>query len=367
MFVLRCALASAILLAAAPVHAEADPPPRGSVEDANPDTDTDTGIKEGAISPGVLPTLAAVVPGLLIHGSGHYVGGDKEAAVQLLKWQAIGLSLAAASGLYLRLSGGSRYGNELTIPMLVSGSGLMINTFVADVFGSAGGGTKQHFKKPGKQAASIGYGYINDPQFSYRHFTRAEARLTLGSVRAEPLLWVAMDDDNQRARLPLTYRILGNAQGETLEASTAFTYHHFGSEDFSTYVSELNVGGRVEMQRLGESLRGSFSTMSVGLGLQVTSFNVDGLGNDIHALLLAHFGYGFYLPRSGELEGYYEHRRDTFTAGSSPGSRNGSGFLGHFGLKLRQPIHRRIAIKAIAEIGSAYLVTSGLEITWDEQ
>lgn len=363
MLFLRCALASAILLATAPLDAEAESSPQGA-NDADAGSDTE---EASEISPGVLPTLASIFPGVLVHGSGHYVGGDKKAAVQLLKWQAIGLSLAAASGLYLRLSGGSRYGNELSIPMLVTGSGLMINTFVADVFGSAGGGNDNHFKTPPRQAAALGYAYIEDPSFSYRHFSRASARFSYGPLRTEPLLWTALDDDNQRARLPVTYQLLGNAQGEGLEATTAFTYHHFGSEDFSTYVGELSVGGRVEMRRLGESLRGSFTTMSVGLGIQVTSFDVQGIGSDTHALLLGHFGYGFYLPKSGELESYYEHRRDTFTAGTSPGDRNGSGFLGHFGLRLRQPIHHRFAIRAQAEIGSAYLLTGGLEVQWGKQ
>ncbi len=365
MLLLRCALATAILIAAPSVYAESN--------DSEPD-DSDIAESEGAsardeskLSPGVLPTLAAIIPGILVHGSGHYVGGDKKAAVQLLKWQAIGLSLAAASALYLRLSGGSRYGNELSIPILVSGTGLMINTFVADIYGSAGGGNDNHFTKPANQAASLGYAYIYDPQFSYRHFTRTAARIEIDRVRAEPLLWAAVDDNNQRARLPVTYRILGNEVGENLEATTAFTYHHFGSEDFSTYVGELSLGGRADMRRLGESLRGSFATMSVGLGLQVTSFDVEGVGSDSYALLLGHFGYGFYLPRSGELEAYYEHRRDTFTAGISPGSRNGSGFLGHFGLKLRQPINSRFATFAKAEIGSAYLVSSGLEVQWGQQ
>ena len=363
MFLLRCALASAILLASAPLDAIADSSQQAATKDADAGSDTET----SKISPGVLPTLASIFPGVLVHGSGHYVGGDKKAAVQLLRWQAIGLSLAAPAALYLRLSGGSRYGNELSIPLLVTGSGLMINTFVADVFGSAGGGNDNHFKTRPAQAASLGYAYIYDPLFSYRHFSRAAARFSYGALRTEPLLWAALDDNNQRARLPVTYRLLGSEQGEYLEATTAVTYHHFGSEDFSTYVGELSVGGRVEMRRLGESLRGSFTTLSVGLGIQVTSFDVPGVGTDTHALLLGHFGYGFYLPRSGELEGYYEHRRDTFTAGSSPGNRNGSGFLGHFGLTLRQPIHDRFTIRAQAEVGSAYLLTGGLEVQWGTQ
>ena len=361
MLVLRCALATALLFASAPLHAE--PQSSGQPEASEPSGDA-SDAEAPPISPGVLPTLAAIIPGVLIHGSGHYVAGDKKTAIKLLKWQAIGLSLAAASSLFLRLSGGSRYGNEITIPMVVTGTGLMFGTLFADIFGSAGGGNGYHYDKAANQAATLGYAYIHDPNFSYRHFSRAAGRVEVDDFRVEPLLWTALDDDNQRARLPIRYRILSNDQGEYLEATTAFTYHHFGSEEFSTYVGELSVGGRMEMQRIGETLRGSFATMSVGAGWQVTDYSPSGLGSDSLALLLGHYGYGFYLPKSGELEMYYEHRRDNFTAGSSPSSRNGSGFLGHFGVKLRQPISRQFAIQAQAEIGSAYLLTTGLEVQW---
>lgn len=312
--------------------------------------------------PSALATLAAVVPGIAVHGLGHYVAGDKVTAYRLLGWQALGLGLASASGLALGLSGGSRYGNELTIPVLVTGSGLIINTFVADIYGTASGGSNLHYHPRPAQAASLGYGYVRDPLFDYRHFAVTTGTLSLGATRVQPSLWIALDADNQRARLPLAHRILENTRGEYLEFETALTFHDFGDDDFATLVAEISLGVRLDMRRLGRSLRGSFSTASVGGGVQRTSYELDDIGSDTGALMLGHFGYGFYLPRSGELTAYYEHRRDTFTSGISPSSRNGSGFLGHVGLRLHQPITKRFALRAQGELGSAYLLTTGLEV-----
>ena len=381
MFVTRSALFTALLSLSSVAAAESDtgiedPAAVGSEAPVARDNANGPGNKaestakteeaEVQIKPGVLPTIAAVVPGLLLHGAGHYAAGDKKTALKLLKWQALGVGLGVVSAAFLRYSGGSRYGNELSIPMAVSGAGLIINTFIADVYGSAGGSRILGYKEPGSQAASLSYAYIHDPQFSYRHFSRVSARFVHQSFRIEPLLWTALDDDNQRARLPVRYRFLSNRSGEYLEATSAFTYHHFGSESFSTYLGEASLGARVEMRRLGESLRGSFTTMSVGAGYQTTAYGVDGVSSDSIGLLLGHFGYGFYLPRAGEIETYYEHRRDTFTAGSSPSSRNGSGFLGHFGVRMRQPLSKRFVLQAQAEIGSAYLLTGGLEVQWGQ-
>src|SRR5690606_2068360 len=158
----------------------------------------------------------------------------------------------------------------------------------------------------------------------------ASARFSVAKARLSPVLWTALDADNQRARLPLHYTLRGNSRGEAIEIASALTYHRFGDEDFSNLAAEVSLAARFEMQRLGKSLQGSFSSVSVGGGVQRTHYGIDGVASDIGALLLGHFGYGFYLPEGGELEAYYEHRRDGFTAGLSPSERNGSGFLGHF-------------------------------------
>ncbi len=309
-----------------------------------------------------LPTAAAIVPGLLLHGSGHYVAGDKKTAYRLMALQGIGLGLMIVSGAALGLSGGSRYGNEITIPTLVTGTGLFINTGLADLYGSASDGRQSRFRAPPNMAASLGYAYVDDPQFSYGHFSVAEAEFHVGPWSSTPSLWVALDANNQRARLPLHYRFLDNGRGDFFAVNPALTYHHYGDDGFDCMVAEVSLGMRANLSRIGPSLTGSFVTMSAGWGLHRTTYDLPMTSADTIGILLGHFGYGLYLPKGGELEAYYKHRRDGFVAGASPSSRNGSGFLGHFGIALRQPITEHFALRLRTEIGASWLTTAGLEV-----
>ncbi len=317
-------------------------------------------------SHGALATTAAVVPGVVFHGIGHLVGGDKETAFRIAKYQLLGLSMMAASGLYLGLSGGSRYGNEISIPLLVSGSGIFINTWLADIYGSATGGSSLRYHAPLNYSVSLGYAYIRDSVFSYDNFGVTQASFAFGDLKVDPSLWTALGANNQRARLPLRYALTKDSLGQGLELQGALTYHHFGDDGFSNYTGEIGIGLRFDNSRVISGLEGSYTKLSLGYGIEHTRYASD-IDADNQALLLGRSAFGLYLPKGGQLEGYYEHRRDTFTAGLSPGRENGSGFLGHFGLQLRQPVHSRFSLRAQVELGAAWLFTSGLEIGFGDK
>ncbi len=311
--------------------------------------------------PSALATVAAIVPGLLLHGAGHYVAGEKKTAKKLLLWEGIGIGLMAVSAATIGFSGASRYGNEVTIPLLIAGSGIFLNTAFADIYGSATGGRESRYQAPVPMTVSLGYGYVYDPQFSYANFSIAAARVQRGQVVMAPSIWVAIDADNQRSRLPLAYRFADNGVGDFLQAESAMTYHRYGDDNFSHFIGEVSVSGRADLERLGASLAGSFITARIGYALHRTNYDVPNVPADTIALLLGRNSYGLYLPRGGEIEGYYEHRRDGYSAGLSPSSRNGSGFLGHFGLALRQPIHDHLALAFQTEIGAAWVSTLSVE------
>jgi hypothetical protein len=310
----------------------------------------------------VAATAATILPGIALHGFGHYVAGEKKTAFKIFQLQLVGLAMVIASGVTLQYSGGSRYGNELAIPVLVGGSGLFVNTFLADLYGSASGGTRRHYQERPRQRAALGYGYVYDPTFDYGQFLVSSANVAWGRLHVDPSLWVALDADNQRARLPIRYRSPLKHRGEHVEVTTAGTYHRFGDDGFATYVAEVSAGARIDLRRIGESLSGAFTSMSLGYGVHQVRYDLDRAGADTTGLLLGHYGFGFYLPGSGEIEAYYQHRRDDFTSGSSPSSRNGSGFLGHYGVRLRQPLNDRFALRVESELGAAWLISSSIEI-----
>jgi hypothetical protein len=318
----------------------------------------------------LLPLAAAVVPGVLLHGSGHFVAGERRAARRLLVMESVGLGMFLAGGVPLLLTGASRHHAAPSVGLVVTGIGVFGLSWLADLYGAASGGLESTPLSPAPIEIEAGYGYVYDPRFDYRQFAVVGGALRLGAMRLSPSAWLAMDDDNQRVRLEGARRLVGagsarpTGDGSNLEIVAALTHHRHASDDFAMSTAEAGVAGRLDMARVGDSLAGSFADLSLGLGAELTSFYTPGAGADLGELLLVRFGYGVTLGRPGGLHGeaslYYDHRRDTFTGGLSPGNGPGSGFAGLFGADLLLYIGARWGIRARFEQGAARVANLGL-------
>jgi hypothetical protein len=325
------------------------------------------------VEPGWLPTAAAVGPGFLVHGLGHMVGGDVEGGLGLLAMEGAGLGLFVAGGAPLVSTGASRQLIGPSIGLVMAGFGLFAQSWLADIYGASVGGSGwgPRLALPAWEA-ELGYRYIYDPQFAYRHFTVVGASLRSGPWRLSPSGWIALDDDNQRLRLEGAWRALGPSQGALeapsgsfLDLVTALTWHGYGPEGFSVWTGELSGLGRLDLGQWGASLRGSFAEFGLGIGLEGYHYDLPGLAavEDTASLLLGRFSYGLYLGGGGELALYYDHRHDDFAAGL--GMRGlGGGPAGHFGVEGLFPVSERWALTLDAQVGSAYI--GGLGLRWLE-
>jgi hypothetical protein len=306
---------------------------------------------------------AAVVPGLVVHGTGLWVRGDVETARRLATLEGVGLGIAAVAGGLLAASGGSRRLTTITIPPLIAGGGLFLTTWLADIYGSAGGGRRGAEPRAALPPVDLelgGFG-IYDPVFDHVAFTRAAASVRLGRWRIAPELLIAVGDDNQRLRADLGYRFIGDPRGRGthLDLVGGLRSHRYSDERFATHTAEAQVFGRLELARLGRSLDGAFAQLSSGLGVEVIDYMVPGAATDVSDMLLGGFGFGLYLGDcdsavSGEVELYYDHRRDELVGGFSPGQQ-ASGFGGYFGAALDLDLGRRWGLVTRLEWGSAAL------------
>jgi hypothetical protein len=362
------AVALAFLLATAgyPGPARAQPatrPPRDEPAAARP-------------RPRLLPVAAALVPGLIVHGAGHFAAGDRQVARRLFAVEGIGLGLFAAGAVPLLVTGASRYYSGPTVAFLVSGVGLFGLSWLADVYGAAAGDSRAGAPpsiSPGTGVpleVTAGYGYVYDPRFDYRQFAVVSATAWLGRLRLAPSAWIALDDDNQRLRQEATWRLAGpgsrrpTGDGSSVEVTAALTHHRYPGERFDVTTGETSLGGRLDMARVGDSLAGSFAEMSLGVGLEGINYHEAGAGADLGELLFVRFGYGMVVGRPGGLHGevslYYDHRRDTFAGGVSPGNGPGSGFAGLFGAGLIVHLGKRWGVRALVEQGAARVAHIGL-------
>jgi hypothetical protein len=365
-FVLGCAM----VLISARTHAE-ERAQTGQTSAANAAAPGSAFAPSGAeptpapwLKPGVLAAGVALVPGIVLHGAGSFSIGDRKAAKRLLIAEATGLAVFVGAGLLMVQTGTARRLIGALTPLAVAGFGVFALTWLADVYAASSGGRDAYGPRfvPNVEV-QLGYLYVHDPQFAYGSFATLRGDLRASAFRASPEAAIALDDDNQRVLLELGYRPLGRTptrgfrDGSFVELATGVRYHRFGSDGFAVISSEWHVDGRLDLARVGSTLRGAFVEGQLGAAFELYQFDAPGsrVENNAFGLLLARFGFGVYIgtgPQSGEAQLYYDHRHDDFAAGLGV-QGIASGPLGHFGLSGRYFFTPAWGVAALAELGSA--------------
>jgi hypothetical protein len=248
----------------------------------------------------------------------------------------------------------------------VSGATLFFLSALADIYGvlAPEGGTGRPPAYLPSIETQLGLAYVHDPNFAYNTFLVPGVDLRHGSLRASALGFYALDDANSRTRVELAYRFFGPrprsaeraSDGSYIDLEVAFTHHDFSSNGFAVTTGEVNLEGRLDLGRVGPTLRGSFAEL--GWGFAYAAHQYPGIGVEANDLLTPRFAFGMYLghegyPR-GEAMAYYEHRHDGYAGGTkSPGL--GSGIAGHFGLGGKLFMSPRWGATVDAQVGSAYV------------
>jgi hypothetical protein len=331
--------------------------------------------EEADRSPGqkALAGGAAIVPGLVVHGSGHFVAGDTRTGYRLLALEGVGLGTLALGFVPIVATGASRRIVGPAAALSVVGAGIFLISAFADLYGvlAPRGGTGGPSGIAPVFGAEAGYRYVYDPVFARRHFAVYQLDYRSGDWRLHPSAWFDLEGSTSRLRAPVVFRIAGpkpapapvSSDGSYLEVEAALTRHAEIADHFLTTTFELSVQGRLDMQRVAPSLAGSFAELGVGWAAQRYAYHVKGAAADVGDLLLARFGYGMYLGFPGRARGevmlYYDHRHDDFAAGLKiPGIP--SGVAGHFGIEGRAFVSDRWGFSAEAVAGSAYVIGASL-------
>ena len=321
--------------------------------------------KPSAVRKG-LAAAGAIVPGLLVHGTGHFITGQTRTGFVLLGAETLGVGLGIGGVAAIAVTGASR---RLITPLVlgaVTGGALLFLPVLADLYGvlAPEGGTGSPPTTLPSLETRLGLAYVHDPNFAYNLFVTPGLDVRLRSLRLSASGFFALDDANARTRAAAAYRFFGPGprgskvpkDGSYLDIEFALTNHDYGSEGFSVTTGELNLLGRLDLVRVGPTMRGSFAELGLGIGYAVSQYA--GFGSEANDILTPRFAFGMYLGHSGyprgEVMAYYEHRHDGFGGGfKSPGL--GSGIAGHIGLGGRIFASQRWGVAFDAHAGSAYV------------
>lgn len=314
-----------------------------------------------------LATALAVVPGLAVHGSGHYALGHKKTALALLIGEGLGLALVLGGVTTLRASGNSRYLAGPALSATVLGAGLVVASFGADFYGTLatdGDAVDSLPRAPARFESELGYRYVADPHFSYGHFIVESLTLRQARFRFTPSAWFSTNSSNLRYRVEAAYRLLGLEPGEQgprddrVDIVLGGLHQRYLPEHFQRSGVEFLLDTRFDLAHLGDTLRGSFFDFALGYGIAKINYDLPGLSvpADSDDLLLARVGFGVTLrgraATGSEARLYYDHRHDDYAAGFVSSGRI-SGVFGKLGGDLRYFFTPRVGLLADAQFGSA--------------
>lgn len=365
---MRCSVSSLALslLLAARVHAET-PTPKTDAGTNQPD-------REAAAPSRVLPVAAAVVPGVVVHGTGHFAAGESATARRLLIMEGVGLGMFLGGGVTIAVTGASRYFVAPAASVTMLGFGLFSTSYLADIYGTAavdGNAALSRPVPPARWESELGYRRIDDPQFAYRDFLVERVSRQIGPLRLSPSGWFSLQGDSARYRAEAQYRAAGNysephpSDISHLDVTFAVTHQRHHPEHFTQSTVELSLDGRYDLARLGRTLRGSFIELGAGYALGRIDYNLTSVTvpHDLEHVLLGRIGFGITLrglsQPGSEFLAYYDHRHDDYAAGLKLPGR-GSGIAGHFGLATRWFFTDHTGVLLDAQVGSAYIAGASL-------
>jgi hypothetical protein len=316
-----------------------------------------------------LPAAAAAVPGLVVHGSGHWALGEPATARRLLLMEGIGLGMFLAGGLTIVFTGASRYFVAPAASVTMAGFGLFSTSYLADIYGSTskdGAAALSRYRPPARWETELGYRRVYDPQFSYRDFLVERVSRQIGPLRLSPSGMFDVRGETARYRVETQYRLAGVTDDPApsdlsfVDFTLGFVHQRHRPEHFTKSSAELSLEGRYDLARLGRTLRGSFVEISAGYALSRLDYDLLGLAvpHDLEHLLLGRIAFGVTLrglsaPGSEALL-YYDHRHDDYAAGLKL-TGLGSGVVGHFGLSARWFFTESVGLAGDVQAGSAYI------------
>ena len=150
-----------------------------------------------------LAGAASVVPGVVIHGVGHLVNGCPGLGARLLWLELAGLGLIATALLPAPVFGGNQYLVPIQAFLGMSGVALFSGSWLFDIYGSVVPLEARGLEAPRAPVleTQLGYRYVYDPIFQYRHFMVQGFEWWQRSLRLMPRADFAPRDANARYRL----------------------------------------------------------------------------------------------------------------------------------------------------------------------
>ena len=306
---------------------------------------------------------AALVPGVILHGSGSWVLHEKRAAKRLAITGAIGFAALGIGGASVGISGANPKIVIWGVPMIIAGAGLVLPTWFADVWYAAGGPrVRGESHAPSAWWVEAGTTYLHDA-YRERAHVRTAGHIEIGRIGIGASTLVDAGGQARTGDVEARVRLLGAAatgatvtDASRLYVRAAVRRHEDDDDKVAITTVEADVGMRADLHRLDPNLAGSFLDIAIGMGIERVRYA--DLVSDNETLFLGRFAWGLYLGQRSELSVFYDHRRDSLAGGIA--ASRAAGFVGSVGGNVDLRIGGPLSFVGELEIGSGWVTTAGI-------
>lgn len=272
---------------------------------------------------GILPIAAAFVPGVLFHGSGHFVAGNYKAARDLMVSEGVSIILILAVGLPALATGNA----AVLVPSVYSfgfiGVSHFFSTWLADIAGVSGLGKITGPIIHPHQRSWVAAGYIkqDDTESDIYGLYRFDGKFATQNFFIRGLFDLEEKRTYQQFGLDTGYRVLRPKWADlytTFEGRYEMSYEGFSLTslnalaEFALYLENLTP-------YFSKTMRGITFFTTVGAGRQYIHLrSPPNFKSDVYfANLILMHGMRFRVTRFTELSSAFNFRKDNILGGAT--------------------------------------------------
>jgi len=217
----------------------------------------------------------SILPGILVHGSGHYFTGNKDTGLDLLILEGVSLGVGVSSLVAFAYLGAAAPFCPVLIPLMIFGAVTFVSSWLFDILGTAGvsGSLKEGFPYI-RSLFELSFGYQQDYQSPYNSFLEGRYQFAKGRNYFDLTYVHEAESRYQNIQLIYGYNLLAKELWN-LHLIPRIRYEQ-SHEQFSITKADLSVRVDLNLGRFWKTLNNIYFVNSLGYGYQWFHFNGKG-------------------------------------------------------------------------------------------
>ena len=277
---------------------------------SGPPQDTIIHTNEPSPYPSISGSVFSIIPGVILHGSGHYFSGEKETGKDLMKIQGYSFLGMATSLLGITYTSGAGQAAPITYPIGYFSLGIFMSTWFVDIMGTSG---LTHTLAPNmsqfqRNYARFGYVRQDDVQSPYFNFFNLHAQY------ATTKYFFRIESEAEKQWDFQDYKLMGGYQIKSGRHWWLYSFmelrYQYSTEGFSLSKADWNLHHEWNLGKYWNTLDNIYFETWIGFGniwYHITD-NVNYF-DDLSTGII-NYGQGFRFNFSDHVEFSTQYRRE---------------------------------------------------------